>query len=450
VARSTNVLCHDESAFGRVVEGGAMIAARRVPAAGALLAASLLSVACTGTKSDPAMRIDVRGVVVFDGVPVPGVTVAIPGVGATTTAIDGTFAFAGVRAPYDVGVGLASLGHATFYQAVRSATPRLPILVAPGPRSTGIVSGTLSGGEGYPQPTNHDTRVCLDFDGSFGANGGTPVPPGTFSASVSWWGTAAIDATLRGIQVVADPASGLPTDYVAYGQIDALTLTTAGVSDQVLTLDAISATTLSGTVTVPDGYALSSAGLDLGCLRLAQDPAPTASFSYRTPDVPGSALTLAVEAVGTSGTVTTRHTGLAPSATGISVTTPAAPQIWDPAEWTSLVGVGTVFSWSELAGATYALMLLDDGWPFLTIVTPHASTALPDPSIVGVPLPSGSSLTWAIFSVSPRTIAEIVADGRIPPPGDMSETSSWFTGAPTEPPAPPAGAAALRIASRPP
>jgi hypothetical protein len=399
------------------------------------LAASLLA-GCKGSGGGATAveEVEVRGTVVIDGVPAGGITVGIPGTGTTTTAADGTFALGPVRVPYDVGLAVPSQGHALFYLGVDNATPRLPFLTGlPGPSLTGTVSGTVTGGDGYPQPADHDTVTCLDYDGSLGQPSGDAVAPGWYSAKIGWWGTPSIATKLRGIQRVVDPTSDLPIDYVAYGEVDPLTVTTAGIA-QVLALDAVAATTIAGTITLPEGYAVASKDVELGCLRLAVDGTATTAFAYRTPRVGGAELAVKVKArtpgsaiPGTSGaSVTALRIGLAPDATDVDLTLPAAPLLLEPEDLPSLVAPGTTFSWSERPGSIHVLTLrpfVAESWS-LTAITSRATVALPDPAVVGVPFPRQMTMTWRAGSVSPRTMSEVVSTGRFAAPGDWVEAVS--------------------------
>jgi hypothetical protein len=409
-------------------------------AAAVLLAVSPLA-ACTGSSSgggSGGMIVDVHGTVVFDGAPVSSVTVGIPGAGTTTTAADGTFALTGVTVPYAVAVASPSGAGATFYQGLRSAAPILPLGWVPGPTWEATVSGTIAGGEAYPQPAGHDTVTCLDYDGSLGQPGGdgqsAGADPAAFSAKVAWWGTSTVSTRLRGVQRVLDGTSGLPTAYLGYGESDPLTLTTAGLAEQLLSLEPVSVATLTGTVAVPEGYTLHRRALGLGCLWLVKESTTTAGFSYPTPALGGTALTVVAEArtpasaiPGARGaSATAVRTGLAPDASAVAVTLPAAPTLLEPEDLTSGVSPGARFSWSGRSGALHYLIVqvLGADTPFLVVITPDATALLPDPALVGVPFPHDATVTWRAASLSPRTIAEVVATGRLGPPGDSLQAVS--------------------------
>jgi hypothetical protein len=404
----TTCRCFRDLRSSRSAQGG-----RR--AALSFLLASCLFVGCPRSESAT-----VHGIVVStsDGGPVAGAVVAIPGAGSTTTARDGTFTLTQHTVPYDIGVGIPGSSKAIFFESVRSTTLRLPF---PFPLWTDVaaaVSGSITGGEGYPQPAYHETLVCLDTDTNWQGGPGTPTTgSGTFSTVVFWPGRDAIPATLRGIQIVTDPYSGAPTDYVAYGQIDALMVPTAGIANQVLALDPTSASAVAGTVTVPEGYTLASKELDLGCLRLVRDATAGSSFSYRAPAVPG--VTLEVTAESATGSTTT-GTSIAPGAGALSVVVPPAPQPSSPPDGGTLVDATTVFSWSGVPSAAYFSSFYNAASWFVVVVTPETSMTLPDWALLGAPLPKGASITWSLGSVAPQTMDEIVGRGTLAFPPDTS------------------------------
>ncbi len=392
---------------------------------------SVAPVRVSVTNADDEAAIDIRGVVVSDQqAPVAGAIVGIPGYGSTTTASDGTFSFAGVFPPYDIGISMPSSGLAVFYKSIRNTTPRLPFHFAPGAKRTAYVSGTVTGGEGYPQPANHYTDVCLDADTNFGAPGSNAPPPGApanfYGAGLSWGSTPTISATLQGIQYVVDGVTGSTTSYIAYGHVDALTLTAeATTTDQVLPLDPVATATLTGTVTLPQGYAVSFRSLKLGCLGLVSDAATDTSFSYATPNVSGAGLALRVSAQDGTDEVSTFRSGLPPDATAVTVDMPSAATPSSPVDGATMVDAGTVFSWSELAGATYVLLLRHtSGDRLLLVFTSDPSTALPDPALVGVPIPRSTMLMWEVGAVVPLAMDDIVQRGSFEPASDWSETIS--------------------------
>lgn len=377
--------------------------------------------ACGGDDDPGGSLADVHGLVLFDGVPVAGVSVAIPGSGGATSGADGTFALTGVAMPYDVLLRVPSSGRVVAYLGVRSAAPRLALASVPGPKARADVSGTLTGGEPQPQPENHETQVCLEVDSLLGQPGSSPANPGTYSAACSWWGAETVDATLLGLQVVRDAATGLPTDYVAYGTAGPLTLADgATVTGQVLALGEVAEATLSGSIEVPEGYAIGGRSLGLGCLRLVEDHGTDSSFAYTTPDVAGAGLVLEAQASSAAGIAYGRLGGLGSGTTGVLLSLPAAPELLEPADLATGVTSDTPFSWTAAPGGTSILSVrsyfVPEAWSLL-VVTAGTSVTLPDTSLVGLPLPPAMDVAWRASTVAPLTMAEIVANGSLAPAG---------------------------------
>jgi hypothetical protein len=396
------------------------------------LASCLIAGCGAGAKKD-STTIDVRGVVVSEaGLPVAGATVGIPGVGSTSTAADGSFALAGVTPPYDIGVSMPSSGMAFFYQSVRSATPRVPLqLLGASPvKQVGYVSGTITGGESYPQLPNHRTQVCLEADTTFGQAPSTVSSTGAYTAELAWGDSTTIAAKLRGMQTIVDPATGAPISYTALG-IDDVTVTAGTIANKGLGLIGVGQATLTGTATLPPGYVLSGKSLSWGCLDLVDDGGAATSFSYSTPDGVGANLMLEIRAQSGEAEATTRRSRLLPDATAVSVAVPAAPVPVSPSANATGVDASTaVFSWSGTTQGVYVFALKDaaaypDLATLLVVVTPATSMRLPDSALVGVSVPRGAALAWEVGTVAPTTMEDIVGRGTlVPSSSSVSETSS--------------------------
>jgi hypothetical protein len=397
-----------------------------------LALASCLIAGCDAGGKKGSATIDVRGVVVSDaGIPLAGAAVGIPGVGSTSTAADGSFVLAGVTPPYDIGVSMPSSGMAVFYQSVRSATPRVPLLGGSPVKQIGHVSGTITGGESYPQLPNHRTQVCLEADTTFGQAPSTVSSTGAYTAELAWGDSTTIAALLRGMQTIVDPTTGAPISYTAIGVDDVTVTAGQTIANKELGLIGAGQATLTGTVSVPPGYALSGKSLRWGCLDLVDDDGAATSFSYATPSGIGANLMLEVRAQSGAAEATMRRSRLLPDATAVSVAVPAAPVPVSPTANATEVDASTaVFSWSGTTQGVYVFALKDAAaYPtlatLLVVITPATSMRLPDSALVGVPVPRGAALAWEIGTVALTTMEDIVGRGTlVPSSNSVSETSS--------------------------
>ena len=105
--------------------------------------------------------VTVQGNVIgIDGLPAPGVEVAIHAGATTTTAADGSFSVSGVEQPYTITLLHPSDPHSVTYLGLSRTDPTLVVPGAPlGQSRTASIYGTVSAGTTFPQPPDHRTQV---------------------------------------------------------------------------------------------------------------------------------------------------------------------------------------------------------------------------------------------------------------------------------------------------
>lgn len=113
---------------------------------------------------NPPATINVSGTLIGINLqPVASAPVVITSGGtnlSTTTNATGVFSVSGVTPPYDATVVTGNLS--LIYKGLTCTNPTLVFLgVAPGVSRSASLSGTVSGGTGFPQPANHLARTAF-------------------------------------------------------------------------------------------------------------------------------------------------------------------------------------------------------------------------------------------------------------------------------------------------
>jgi len=384
------------------------------------------SASADATVTAASSTITVTGTVIgqFTG-PLPNVPVIISGHPSTTTDASGNFTVSGVAMPYEATVVATASKRAMVYKGLTRPDPILysvDLSLAMFPYSA-TLSGTISGGTGFPQPANHRTAVAFASDEAGGtntANGAT----GAYSLGLGWAGPVTTTGTIHGLQW--EEASTLPVTYKGYGTNAGVALADGGVfTGQNITMSSIPTATLSGTVIVPSGYSLgikivSAVFGRAGSIDVVADGSSTASFSYATPSIPGVSLGLRVIASSSTGNTNIWRVGLDPSASGLTITIPVAPSQTLPVNAATNVDTTTVFSWTGFNQGVHLVYFNGPlGEPDYYVVTGATSTTIPNLNTIGLGLPASTAYQWQIRGVAPFASVDDAAGpgGFYPPPG---------------------------------
>jgi len=348
--------------------------------------------------------IDVAGRVLgLDGRPAPSVLVTVLGVGTVPTNFDGSFVLQDVQPPYTLHVRHPTEPLIVTYVDLTIPDPVLIVSGTPtGAPHTASFYGTISGGTNFPQPANHVTRATFASPATrltVVANAAT----GAFDiVGLPWYG-ADTPAALHALQWRYD-TNGLPVDYTGHGTRP-LTLrsTTLAYLAQDMAMLPIGEGTVSGTVTAPPGYTLTGRTLNVvypegGWVMPASQPNPTPPFSYVTPDVPGVSIAVGGLAVAAGGELSFAvRANLPPTAGGVNLLLPEAPELDAPADGVANVGYPTTFSWIAPFGRVSVLLI--NGPPGAldyAIVTDDAAATIPDLREVGLDLAPAGAYTWQV------------------------------------------------------
>lgn len=375
--------------------------------------------------------VELHGTVIgLNGRPAAGIDVALhlDGRLPQTTGSDGVFDFATVPVPYGVTVYDASADHAVTYLGLTLEDPTLLMLgFTAGPVHQTVVAGSVTGGFGYPEPSNgrtwvafgsEDTRVIRDADAATGAYDIDPLP---------WFGPLQTEGWLHALQWRVGP-DGLPTSYGGYDR-KALTVqsTVPLYGGQDVAVLPIAEGVLAGATRIPAGYVPFARTLavqfdDGASIVVAGQLGFPEALTYRTPRVGDGDMTLAAAAIGPAdaGAYAVRP-DLPDTASGVELMLPVASTPSEPADGASGVGGSTTFRWTSPVARPHLVRFQSGGGPSVDVITDEASITLPSLDALGVSIPAGTGYTWRVFGFEPYADVDALAVT------DDAFLSAWFT-----------------------
>lgn len=371
------------------------------------------------TPSQPA-AFEVRGKVIDkNGHPVPGVAIVLGDSPPANTDASGRFIFTNVKTPYEVVIVDAASRSAVVYknlsaadltllhvganpQTVHSATLHGTISSATMPKASGS-----TGFVAFASPSTNPWSWIYD-DSSYWI--GAP--------ELAWSGSESVSGHLLAVEVQFDAAGRIPTAYTGYAH-KSRTLFSGGSFSESFGLLAVAQKSISGTVSAPANYTLSTRGYDLmidGSRAIGfAEPVATNGFVYVTPSAPD--LSLSVYAIATRpgrGFVYGQRSGLAPDAANVKLQLPAPSEAILPADGATGVDGSMRFSWTSMAGGVHVAHFVsqDPNLPRIYVVTNDAFTTLPDLAAYGLRLPSNATYQWSVESIAPlASVDEAAQDG---------------------------------------
>jgi hypothetical protein len=250
--------------------------------------------------------------------------------------------------------------------------------------------------------------------------------------SVDWRGPTATAGTLSALNWKASgprAAYALPVSYFGFASTP-LTLQDGSTPATVPTIN-LAATTvtgkdLSGTID-PSGTPLTEKLLygvfaHAGPIPIIDDISPDLAFHYLAPLVTGIASSVSVAAVsgdwkGPHSYAVAHRAGVAPDASGVSLTLPVPSVPASPASGANEITSNQEFTWSPGSDRLFILSLflpIDDfHYVQYYIVTGEPKARLPDFG-AGVTLPSNTSGYWSVEAHGPwSTLDQAVAAGTL-------------------------------------
>jgi hypothetical protein len=330
----------------------------------------------------------------------------------TTTDGNGLFSVAGVTTPYD-----ATVVQGNASRTYKSLTRADPTLVGPTLGSLpnhGTVTGSISGGDALPAPSDKTVVAWGSPETSAKAN----VTNNPWTMNLGWSGPSPTTGNVHALQWT--PTGGAPTAYKGHGVSTGVAVAGgATVNNVAVAMTAPAASTISGTVVAAAGVSLSFKDLSIDFADGASFAVGTAlggstSFSYAVPDGIGSTASVSASGMypGSSGTFTTVR-GLAAGSTGTIIDL-LAPSLYSaPDADATGVTTATDFTWTAFPGAVYAVTFFSSvqGAPTFFVITSATSTRIPDLSALGITLPAGTNYGWSIQPVAPWASVDAYAGG---------------------------------------
>lgn len=372
--------------------------------------------------------------------PVPNTPVVIAGLPATTTDANGAFSIPGVTPPYDITVVISASKLGIIYRGLTRPDPTLVnLLSAVAAPNSATISGTVSGGAGYPQPANRTSGVV--FVATEATGGAAPNnTTGAYTMPLGWEGATTITGVLHALQWETN-AAGMPQAFNGYTSKSGVTVSSGGTfAGQNLAMTTVTGATVSGTITVPATVTLAQKFLRLQfssdrSLQLGSETGSATAFTYNVPTVTGTTISIAATGMGGGGSSSTIKAGITPGATNVALALIEVPQLSLPVNAATNVTTTTPFSWTAAASVVSVLIFNGPaGQPDYLIFTGAASTTIPDLNSLGLGLPAGVSYTWNVTLIGPHASLDAAAgsNGFMPLGDQLSAGSSsrTFTTAP--------------------
>ncbi|WNG56706.1 carboxypeptidase regulatory-like domain-containing protein [Archangium gephyra] len=380
---------------------------------------------------DPApSTITVTGKVLDgEGQPLENASILIPGDDRHAVDLDraGAFSIAGVTAPYDVIVVQRAHRTAAVYKGLSRQDLTLPFATSVEERDdrSADLAGTVTGGS-TPYDSTRFTRV--EFASASSSSATNPNPGGTYFAQVDWRGPASITGTLYVLQTERSRFFSPPSRYLGFGRRDNVTLNNTAMHSALdITMSSVTEARLAGTVTVPDGYALTTLDASLvpdgsANTYLFSDTEPGSAFDYLVPQIPQSTFTMYVNALeekpgeplGTAYSMLYKK-GLTAGTRNAALVLQEAPQQGQPANETAEVTRATEFSWTAFTGGIHLVQFQEEDaaegmFPYtVNIYTSGTRTTLPDLSAVDMNLPASTRFSWNVQGFAPVASMEALS-----------------------------------------
>jgi hypothetical protein len=365
--------------------------------------------------------ITVSGRVIDGNAPIARAAVLI-GAYSAVTATDGTFTIRNVVPPYDAAVvldkSLAQINEGALFVGLTRADPTLQFYESDVPPDKGTVSGRLSGGAAFPLAAEATAQIVFDGPQS-SAMWRMTTGPAYGPVEIDWFGASMVSGTLHALQWLTDGA-GIPVEYQGYGFVPLEVADNDALMDKDIALGSIGHAELSGSAVVPAGYSLfakrvfahvDSMGRAASTFQVVDDESPTATFSYHTPVIGAATADAVVIAVQGKRSSAAYLAGLAPNATGVTLTAPEAPAPSLPVDTATNVDHATEFAWSPFTGGVHLVRIYADGILF-NLVTTDNHVHIPDLDRAGLSLPKGTTFTWDIFAWGPYASVDEAAGPR--------------------------------------
>ncbi len=310
------------------------------------------------------------------GQAIANASISVAGKPAVMTNASGEFEFLEVDKPYNASVTIGTQVH--IFSGLTRANPTLPLLNNTGgaPLSgSNTVSGTLSGGAGFPNPNNHLAQVVFaqaDAPTSYATGNIKNVAGllagtgGAYSLTSQWSGSSSVSGTLYALQWATDPASlTRPTSYKGFGS-RAVTLSN-GVNPaaQNMALSAVTTGNINLAIAPSSGTTISGRGVYVNLdsrsfFALVNELTPDTNATYAVPDIAGKSLSVAVSANHSSGgTAIIQKSGIQ-SGAALNLPIPAPALLTSPSNNQSIFSLSATLKYTPVADSVSVVVLGTD------------------------------------------------------------------------------------------
>jgi len=357
-----------------------------------------------------AATITVTGrVLQLNGSDVAFLPVAILGQGAALTDANGNFTIPNVTTPYDIVVALHQ-GDETSAMVHHGLTRPDPRLVGfPARGFSAELSGTVSGGSGFPLPADEQTRLGIFTDlTDFGSAPVVDPTTGAYAETVGWGYRPTTNAHFVGLEYRLN-GSGQVTSFTG-AATGSFTLTDGGAVALPITLGPVATTTISGTYSLPDDYTFlaKASATESGifdALGVETDSVDTGTFSFAAPVIAGqSNLVLVAGGSANGGTMQMIRRNIPAGATGVAIEVPRAADMIFPFDGATGVDHDTTFLTTDFPEGVFMFQWFGRaGDPSFTLVSAEPVARIPDLSALGISLPPSASYSFGAIELGPFT-----------------------------------------------
>lgn len=370
----------------------------------------------------------VRGrVVQLSGGSVAFLPVAILGQGAALTDAQGNFTIRNVTTPYDIATGFSNGTQISMvvYRRLRRTDPLVVADVTAFDFSAQL-SGTFSGGAGYPEPPNHFSDFNLTTDA--GDTGGNSVDPttGAFSHTASWPFSPNRTGHLTAVQYAVN-AAGQVNQFTGAATAE-IGLVDGGSIFQPVALQPVPTTTLAGTYSYPPGYSLNRKELVIEApafahIFLPDDTVDNGSFALAGPvinDRSNGVIIDAISATGSQSIVLRRN--IAAGSSRLRIDVPPAPELIFPFSGSTGVDHDTLFLSTEFDRGIYFYQFDSNSGPDFVVVTDEPVAQIPDLSSLGASLAPSTAYSLSLLGIGVFEDIDGFAGPTGPLPDDLALT----------------------------
>jgi hypothetical protein len=385
----------------------------------ALPLASLGLLLACGDGTAPNARITVAGFVKDRvGEPISGAAVLVIGKSPVTSGSDGSFSIPGVVAPYDIALILRSQNTGVVYKGLTRSDPTLLYLQPAGAERTATISGTMP-------PASGQVTFAMFVSGRYVIGYGfADATTGQYAITVRWYSATNTHSGQLHVLRFTTGSTGLPASYEGYASKPLTISVGADLSGNDFVASELTdppEQTISGTVTVPAGYTLTSRTLYLffGSVPAVATDSGTlpSAFTYAVPAVPGMTFGVSANAEDdlSSGWSRFFKVGISANSGDVSVPLESASRLELPVNGATAVDVTTPFHWGPGGGTgVYEFVAgpQNASDPTFVVFTMGTDGKIPDLAMQGMGLPPSANYRWWVYKVFPvASVNDAAGDG---------------------------------------